>query len=94
MPFMAQRGSHATVFPGWTYSVWALDVEGERLVITAALGPEATPAEQAELLRMVETLEFVPAAPSDPSSIIAPSLQPSRLPRRASSRKEPPCPHV
>jgi hypothetical protein len=60
VPFMIPGGSHATVFPGWTYRVWALDVEGERLVILAAHGPEATPAERAELTRMIETLEFVP----------------------------------
>ena len=63
VPFWLNGLTSTSVFPGWTYRVWALDVEGERLVITAALGPEATPAEQAELLRMVETLEFVPPRP-------------------------------
>jgi hypothetical protein len=60
VPFWLNAGTSASVFPGWTYWVWGLDVDGERLVITAAPGPEATPAEQAELLRMVKTLEFVP----------------------------------
>ena len=60
VPWMSPGGSHATVFPGWTYRVWAVDVEGERLVILAAHGPDATAAERAELLRMVETLELVP----------------------------------
>jgi hypothetical protein len=60
VPFWLNDLTSSAVFPGWTYWVFALDVEGERLVITAAMGPEATPAERAELLRMVETLEFVP----------------------------------
>ena len=60
VPFWLNGVTSASVFPGWTYWVFALDVEGERLVITAALGPQATAAEQAELLHMVETLEFVP----------------------------------
>ena len=63
VPFWLNGLTSTSVFPGWTYRVWALDVEGERLVITAALGPQATPAEQAELLRMVETLELVPPRP-------------------------------
>ena len=60
VPHWLNALTSASVFPGWTYWVFALDVEGERLVITAALGSQAAPAEQAELLRMVETLEFVP----------------------------------
>lgn len=60
VPFRVGALAYTTVFPGWTYRVWALDVEGERLVITAAHGPQATPDERAELTRMVETLEFVP----------------------------------
>ncbi len=63
VPFWLNGLTSTSVFPGWTYRVWALDVEGERLVITAALGSRATPAERAELLRMVETLEFVPPRP-------------------------------
>ena len=42
---------------------WALAVEGERLVIMAAHGPEATSFERAELDRMVATLQFVPPQP-------------------------------
>jgi hypothetical protein len=60
VPFWTSQAAHGTVFPGWTYSIWALDVEGERLVIMAAHGPEATSFERAELDRMVATLEFVP----------------------------------
>jgi hypothetical protein len=63
VPFWLNGLTSTSVFPGWTYRVWALDVEGERLVITAALGPQTTPDEQAELLRMVETLEFIPPLP-------------------------------
>ena len=64
VPFIVPGGSHATVFPGWSYRVWALDVDGERLVIMAAHGPEVTAAERAELTRMVETLAFVDAPTS------------------------------
>ena len=60
VPFRINALTRTNVFPGWTYQVWAVDVEGERLVITAAHGPDATPEERAELIRMVETLEFVP----------------------------------
>jgi hypothetical protein len=48
--------------PGWTYRVWAVDVDGERLFLSAH-GPDATAAEQGELATKVETFRFV-AAPS------------------------------
>ena len=64
VPWMSPGGSHATVFPGWTYRVWAVDVDGERLVVLAAHGPDATPAERTELATMVETLRFVDAPTS------------------------------
>jgi hypothetical protein len=48
-----------SVFPGWTYRTWVLDVQGDPLVIMAAHGPEATPAEQAELTAIVEGTTFV-----------------------------------
>jgi hypothetical protein len=47
VPLMSPGGSYTTVFPGWTYGVWAVDVEGERLVVLSAHGPEATAAERA-----------------------------------------------
>ena len=64
VPFMVPGGSHTTVFPGWSYRIWAFDVDGERLVIMAANGPEVTASERAELTRMVETLTFVDAPTS------------------------------
>ncbi|MET0739606.1 MAG: hypothetical protein ABW035_15125 [Acidimicrobiales bacterium] len=64
VPWMNPGGSHPTVFPGWTYRVWAVDVDGERLVVLAAHGPDATPAERTELSTMVETLRFVDAPTS------------------------------
>ena len=57
-------GSYVTVFPGRTYRVSAVDVDGERLVVLAAHGPEATATERAELTNMVETLRFVDAPTS------------------------------
>ena len=59
VPWTSPGGSHVTVFPGWTYRVSAVDVDGKRLVILAAHGPDATEAERAELATMVETLRFV-----------------------------------
>jgi hypothetical protein len=37
---MSPGGSHVTAFPGWTSPVSAVDVDGERLVVLAAHGPE------------------------------------------------------
>jgi len=64
VPWMTPGGSHVTVFPGWTYRVSAVDVDGERLVVLAAHGPDATAAERDELSNMVETLRFVDAPTS------------------------------
>ena len=64
VPWMSPGGSYVTVFPGWTYRVWAVDVDGERLVVLAAHGPDATATERAELADMVETLRFVDAPTS------------------------------
>ena len=48
-----------SVFPGWTYRVWVLDVDGDPLVILAAHGPETTPTELAELTDMVDGIRFI-----------------------------------
>ena len=64
VPLTLAGGAHATVFPGWSYRVWALDVAGERLVILAAQGPKVTVAQRAELATIVETLRFVDAPTS------------------------------
>ena len=52
-------GSWTSVFPGWTYRIWVLDVAGDPLVILAAHGPRTTPAERAELTEIVEHIRFV-----------------------------------
>ena len=52
-------GSWAVVFPGWTYRLWVLDLDGDPVTILAAHGPDTTPTELAELTDMVEGLHFV-----------------------------------
>jgi hypothetical protein len=59
VPFWVTGQSWTTVFPGWTYRIWGLHVDGHRLVVLAAHGPQTTKAELAELTAMVESLEFV-----------------------------------
>ena len=44
---------------GWTAPTWLLDVDGHVLVITGLYGPEASPAEIAELIQMVETSDLL-----------------------------------
>jgi hypothetical protein len=51
--------SWSSVFPGWTYQVWVVDVDDEPLVVLAAHGPATTPDELDELTAMVEGLRFV-----------------------------------
>lgn len=58
-PFGVGGGSWASVFPGWTYRLWVLDLDGDPVTILAAHGPDTTPAELAELTDMVEGLDFV-----------------------------------
>jgi len=50
--------SWASVFPGWTYRLWVLDLDGDPVTILAAHGPDTTPTELAELTDMVEGLHF------------------------------------
>ena len=50
--------NYTSVFPGWTYRVWVLDVDGDPLAILAAHGPQTTPTELAELTGLVEGLTF------------------------------------
>jgi hypothetical protein len=57
-PFGLASGSTTSVFPGWSYRVWVLDVEGDPLTILAAHGPETTPTELAELTTTVEDITF------------------------------------
>jgi hypothetical protein len=56
---MSPGGSHVTAFPGWTYPVSVVDVDGERLVVLAAHGPEGHRGRTRRVARMVETLRFV-----------------------------------
>lgn len=65
VPFRAVGGASATVFPGWTYRVFVLDVAGERLAILAAHGPGVTADELAELTEMVTSLRFIDPVPED-----------------------------
>ncbi len=51
--------SWVSVFPGWTYRLWVLDLDGDTVAILAAHGPGTTPAELTELTEMVEGLRFV-----------------------------------
>ena len=51
--------SWASVFPGWTYRVWILNVEGDPMAIMAAHGPETTSTELTELTGMVEGMRFI-----------------------------------
>ena len=50
---------YVSVFPGWTYRTWVLDVQGHPLVIMAAHGPATTPAELTQLTTLVDNLRFV-----------------------------------
>ena len=45
-------------YPGWTSRFWVLDVEGNPVLISASYGPDVTPAEQDELVEMVESISF------------------------------------
>ena len=57
-PFGNEVG-YVTVFPGWTYRTWVLDVQGHPLVIMAAHGPATTPTELTALTQLVEGITFV-----------------------------------
>jgi hypothetical protein len=50
--------SGVSVFPGWTYRLWVLDLDGDPVTILAAHGPDTTSTELAELTDMVEGLRF------------------------------------
>ena len=50
--------SYTSAFPGWTYRVWVLDVDGDPLAILAAHGPQTTPTELAQLDAVVDGITF------------------------------------
>jgi hypothetical protein len=56
-PFRGSVSLHGEA--GWTNRVWVLDVDGVDVVINASNGPDATPAQKAELVRIVESISFV-----------------------------------
>jgi hypothetical protein len=45
--------------PGWTTLVWIVEVAGQRAVISASHGPDVSPAQEAELVQIVESGSFV-----------------------------------
>ena len=53
-----QEGAMAFEYPGWTSRIWVLDVEGNPVLIQASHGPDVTPAQQDELVEMVESISF------------------------------------
>lgn len=46
--------------PGQRDLLWIVDVDGTRLVIDAALGPETTPQDRADRIQMVESISIEP----------------------------------
>jgi hypothetical protein len=49
----------ASQFPGWSSVIWAVDVDDHLVVVAASHGPDVTPAEEQELVGIVESLSFV-----------------------------------
>ena len=42
----------------WTNRLWVLDIDGINVLINASNGPDATPGQKAELVRIVESISF------------------------------------
>ena len=57
MVYLSPSGANP-IDPGWTNLFWVLDVEGNLVLISASYGPDVTPAEQDELVEMVESISF------------------------------------
>ena len=53
-------GGARNLEPGQRDLLWIVDVEGSRLVIDAALGPETTPQDRADRIQMVESIRIEP----------------------------------
>jgi hypothetical protein len=49
----------ASDLPGWSSTTWAFKVDGHLVVVSASRGPDVTPAEEQELVGIVESLSFV-----------------------------------
>ena len=54
--------------PGYSGFVHALDLDGELVVFTAAIGPDAAPAEIEELEAIVSSVDIAPAVEGSPAS--------------------------
>lgn len=52
------EGAMGFEHPGWSSRMWVLDVEGHPVLISASHGPDVTPAQEAELVEMVESISF------------------------------------
>ena len=72
----------------WTSRVWAIDVDGVHVLINASNGPDATTAQKAELVEIVESISFVvqEAGQSVPSTLRADSRANAFQDRRPRSR--------
>ncbi|MGA9346929.1 MAG: hypothetical protein WBV37_17650 [Nocardioidaceae bacterium] len=55
----AKGGQHWIADPGVVERFWVLDVDGERIVLTGAVSPEATDSQTEELQHIVESVQFV-----------------------------------
>jgi hypothetical protein len=49
----------ACELPGWTSLIWVVEVGGHRITLAATHGPGVSPAEEPELVGIVESLTFV-----------------------------------
>jgi len=72
----------------WTNRVWVIDVDGVHVLINASNGPDATAAQKAELVEIVESISFVvqEAGQSVPSTLRADSRANAFQDRRPRSR--------
>ena len=53
-------GGARNLEPGQRDLLWIVDVDGSRLVIDVALGPETTPQDRADRIQMVESIQIEP----------------------------------
>jgi len=53
-------GGARNLEPGQRDLLWIVDVDGSRLVIDAALGPQTTPQDRADRIQMVESIRIEP----------------------------------
>jgi hypothetical protein len=54
-----ERSLRTCAVPGWTALTWVAEVDGQVVLVAASHGPDVTPAEEDELVAMVESLSFV-----------------------------------